>query len=170
MKKVISDHHPGRNFCSVRHWRGQQQLLRCLSQYIRVDAYVSVTLCWICFSGLDNRCTLYPLSLDEDPTTKKRVIATHTSYLSCCKFTNSDQQVSFLTSCKSVVSGGFCLFGTGVDLSKILGEQSKYWGQRVAITDEIIGVSQLLGGTCPDCPQSLCLVLFGFNFWYHRKL
>lgn len=43
--------------------------------------------------GLDNRCTLYPLSLDEDPAAKKRVIATHTSYLSCCKFTNSDQQI-----------------------------------------------------------------------------
>ncbi|KAK2168202.1 hypothetical protein LSH36_19g01046 [Paralvinella palmiformis] len=43
--------------------------------------------------GLDNKCTLYPLSLDEDPTTKKRAIATHTSYLSCCKFTNSDQQI-----------------------------------------------------------------------------
>lgn len=47
------------------------------------------------FSGLDNKCTLYPLSLDEDPAAKKRAIATHTSYLSCCRFTNSDQQVSY---------------------------------------------------------------------------
>jgi len=27
----------------------------------------------------------------------------------------------------------------------------------VAITDEIIGAYQLLGGTCLGCPQSLCL-------------
>jgi len=27
----------------------------------------------------------------------------------------------------------------------------------VEITDEIIGISQLLGGTCPGCPKSLCL-------------
>jgi hypothetical protein len=45
-------------------------------------------------SGLDNKCTLYPLSLDEDPATRKRAIATHTSYLSCCKFVSSDHQVN----------------------------------------------------------------------------
>ena len=50
-------------------------------------------LCIYIGSGLDNKCTLYPLSLDEDPATKKRAIATHTSYLSCCKFVNSDHQV-----------------------------------------------------------------------------
>jgi len=43
---------------------------------------------------------------------------------------------------------------TGVDLSKILVWVTKILGgQWVATTDEIIGVSQLLGG----CPQSLCL-------------
>ncbi|XP_064618687.1 guanine nucleotide-binding protein subunit beta-5-like [Lineus longissimus] len=43
--------------------------------------------------GLDNKCTLYPLSLDEDPAAKKKAIATHTSYLSCCSFTHSDHQI-----------------------------------------------------------------------------
>ncbi|ELT87182.1 hypothetical protein CAPTEDRAFT_171720 [Capitella teleta] len=43
--------------------------------------------------GLDNKCTLYPLSLEEDPVAKKRPVATHTSYLSCCRFTNSDHQI-----------------------------------------------------------------------------
>ncbi|CAH1796547.1 unnamed protein product [Owenia fusiformis] len=43
--------------------------------------------------GLDNKCTIYPLSLEEDPATRKRTIATHTSYLSCCRFTNSDNQI-----------------------------------------------------------------------------
>lgn len=43
--------------------------------------------------GLDNKCTVYPLSLEHDPASKKHVIATHTGYLSCCKFSNSDQQI-----------------------------------------------------------------------------
>ncbi|XP_074650432.1 guanine nucleotide-binding protein subunit beta-5-like [Tubulanus polymorphus] len=43
--------------------------------------------------GLDNKCTLYPLSLDEDPALKKKTVASHTSYLSCCTFTHSDQQI-----------------------------------------------------------------------------
>ena len=40
-------------------------------------------------------------------------------------------------------------------LSKILGrEQTKLLGGKVAITDEYMGISQLLGGrdTCPGCP------------------
>jgi len=47
---------------------------------------------------------------------------------------------------------------TGVDFVK------KYWGTnenigegKLSITNEIIGVFQLLGGTCPGCPQSLRL-------------
>ncbi|KAK6179230.1 guanine nucleotide-binding protein subunit beta-5 [Patella vulgata] len=43
--------------------------------------------------GLDNKCTVYPLSLEEDPASKKKAVATHTSYLSCCSFTNSDYQI-----------------------------------------------------------------------------
>ncbi|KAL5004094.1 hypothetical protein ScPMuIL_017550 [Solemya velum] len=43
--------------------------------------------------GLDNKCTIYPLSMDEDPVTRKKAVATHTSYLSCCSFTCSDQQI-----------------------------------------------------------------------------
>ena len=43
--------------------------------------------------GLDNKCTVYPLSMDEDPTQKKKIVASHTSYLSSCTFTYSDQQV-----------------------------------------------------------------------------
>ena len=34
---------------------------------------------------------------------------------------------------------------TGVDLSKILGGSQNIWGQRVAITFEITGISQFLG-------------------------
>jgi len=43
---------------------------------------------------------------------------------------------------------------TGVDLSKISGKQPKYWrGKKVAITDETIGVSQLLGARAPAAPK-----------------
>lgn len=31
--------------------------------------------------------------MDEDPAAKKKAVATHTSYLSCCSFTCSDYQV-----------------------------------------------------------------------------
>ena len=41
---------------------------------------------------------------------------------------------------------------TGVDLSKIFGRQPKYRGQWVVITDNMICISQLLVGSCPDCP------------------
>lgn len=44
--------------------------------------------------GLDNKVTVYPLSLDEDVTQKKKTVGTHTSYMSCCTFPNSDQQVN----------------------------------------------------------------------------
>nr|CAD7458148.1 unnamed protein product [Timema tahoe] len=43
--------------------------------------------------GLDNKVTVYPLSLEEDVTVKKKTVGTHTSYTSCCTFPNSDQQI-----------------------------------------------------------------------------
>lgn len=43
--------------------------------------------------GLDNKLTVYPLSVEEDVASKKRTVATHTSYMSCCIFPNSDQQI-----------------------------------------------------------------------------
>lgn len=43
--------------------------------------------------GLDNKVTVYPLSLDEDVSSKKKAVGTHTSYMSCCLFPNSDQQI-----------------------------------------------------------------------------
>lgn len=43
--------------------------------------------------GLDNKVTVYPLTLDEDVATKKKTVGTHTSYMSCCLFPGSDNQV-----------------------------------------------------------------------------
>jgi len=72
-----------------------------------IELWLTVELycCVLIASGLDNKCTLYPLSLDEDPASKKRAIATHTSYLSCCKFVNSDHQVSYCFESVSRISG-----------------------------------------------------------------
>lgn len=47
----------------------------------------------ICRSGLDNKCTVYPLTPDEDPILKKKLVATHSSYLACCLFNISDYQL-----------------------------------------------------------------------------
>ncbi|KAA0192159.1 hypothetical protein HAZT_HAZT006811 [Hyalella azteca] len=54
--------------------------------------YHLIILYHVC-RGLDNKVTVYPLSLDEDVTVKKRAVGTHTSYMSCCTFPYSDQQI-----------------------------------------------------------------------------
>ena len=43
--------------------------------------------------GLDNKITVYPLTMDEDLSSKKKTVGTHTSYMSCCLFPGSDNQV-----------------------------------------------------------------------------
>jgi len=42
---------------------------------------------------------------------------------------------------------------TGIDLSKVWGKP-KYWGEKVVTTDECMGISQLLGGTCTQTAPS----------------
>lgn len=53
-------------------------------------------------SGLDNKCSVYPLSLDknENLAAKRKSVAMHTNYVSSCSFTRSDMQVSV---CVSIV-------------------------------------------------------------------
>jgi len=43
--------------------------------------------------GLDNKVTVYPLSMEDDPNVRRKTVGTHTSYMSCCLFPNSDQQI-----------------------------------------------------------------------------
>ncbi|XP_028175138.1 uncharacterized protein LOC114363575 isoform X1 [Ostrinia furnacalis] len=45
--------------------------------------------------GLDNKVTVFPLggAGDEEPAARKRTVATHTSYMSCCVFPNTDRQI-----------------------------------------------------------------------------
>ncbi|KAI5611368.1 guanine nucleotide-binding protein subunit beta-5b [Silurus asotus] len=51
--------------------------------------------CVIACGGLDNKCSVYPLSLDksENLAAKRKQVAVHTNYLSACSFTNSDMQL-----------------------------------------------------------------------------
>lgn len=44
----------------------------------------------IACGGLDNKCSVFPLSFEDDILQKKRSVATHTSYMSCCMFMRSD--------------------------------------------------------------------------------
>lgn len=43
--------------------------------------------------GLDNKVTVYPLSMVDDVNQRRKNVGTHTSYMSCCLFPNSDQQI-----------------------------------------------------------------------------
>ncbi|CAG7835562.1 unnamed protein product [Allacma fusca] len=48
----------------------------------------------IACGGLDNKVTVYPLSLEDDATQRKKPVGTHTSYTACCTFLpNSDYQI-----------------------------------------------------------------------------
>lgn len=43
--------------------------------------------------GLDNKVTVYSIGSEEDLSSRKKTVGTHTSYTSCCIFPNSDQQI-----------------------------------------------------------------------------
>lgn len=43
--------------------------------------------------GLDNKVTVFPLGGEEEPSQRKRTVATHTSYVSCCLFPNTERQL-----------------------------------------------------------------------------
>uniref|UniRef100_A0AAQ5YUS3 Guanine nucleotide binding protein (G protein), beta 5b n=1 Tax=Amphiprion ocellaris TaxID=80972 RepID=A0AAQ5YUS3_AMPOC len=51
--------------------------------------------CAVACGGLDNKCSVIPLSLDsnENCAAKKKTVAMHTNYISGCTFTNSDMQL-----------------------------------------------------------------------------
>ncbi|XP_034416303.1 guanine nucleotide-binding protein subunit beta-5b isoform X1 [Cyclopterus lumpus] len=51
--------------------------------------------CAVACGGLDNKCSVFPLSLDknENLSAKKKSVAMHTNYVSGCTFTSSDMQL-----------------------------------------------------------------------------
>lgn len=45
---------------------------------------------------MDNKVTVFNISNpEEDPSAKKKTVGTHTNFMSCCLFPNSDQQVVY---------------------------------------------------------------------------
>lgn len=52
-----------------------------------------LNIVFICCRGLDNKVTVYPLHQEDEVSIRKKTVATHTSYMSCCVFPNSDQQI-----------------------------------------------------------------------------
>jgi len=59
---------------------------------ICVECNIYIILSWN-FRGLDNKVTVYPLNQEDDVSAHKKTVGTHTSYMSCCAFPNSDQQI-----------------------------------------------------------------------------
>lgn len=80
--------------CSL--WVSVSCCLYTLMFFINCLSYLSSRLF---LRGLDNKCSVYPLSLDknENLAAKKKSVAMHTNYLSACSFTNSDMQVKTST-------------------------------------------------------------------------
>ena len=58
---------------------------------------------------------------------------------------------------------------TGVDLSKILGGKPESWGKMVSITDEYMGVSQLLGARARAAPKSTPMVRFTHTCTMYKR-
>jgi len=48
---------------------------------------------FVACGGLDNKITLYKVTIDDDISKQKKIIASHTQYISACKFMYSDQQI-----------------------------------------------------------------------------
>lgn len=69
------------------------QMIAC--GYIKMNNIYKNFICFNFFSGLDNKCSVVPLSFEDDILQKKRSVATHTSYMSCCTFLRSDNLVFF---------------------------------------------------------------------------
>lgn len=70
----------------------KEQALTMPTTWIMSCAY-SPSGCFIATGGLDNKVTVYPVNTEEDVSSKKKTVGTHTSYMSCCTFPRSDQQV-----------------------------------------------------------------------------
>lgn len=83
--------------------------------HLNTDIFISFK------SGLDNKCSVFPLSLDknENLAAKKKSVAMHTNYVSGCTFINSDMQVS--TYLVRNWKHSWCTHSTNTETYKILG-------------------------------------------------
>jgi len=89
---------------------------------------------FVACGGLDNKVTVYPITSDEEMAAKKRTVGTHTSYMSCCIYPNSDQQI---------------LTGSGDSTCALWALKCSYHQIGVAFFCKFLGVGLLsAGGQC----------------------
>ncbi len=69
--------------------------------------------------GLDNKVTVYSLALNENVSSQKKTVGTHTSYMSCCTFPNSDQQVKLNRIFQQIFGVKWLQWGHGVILFSV---------------------------------------------------
>lgn len=84
---------------------------------------LSLTAIITLLSGLDNKCSVYPLTFEknENMAAKKKSVAMHTNYLSACSFTNSDMQVNVSPAPCSPSPDTSCIWGQCTCPSLLLG-------------------------------------------------
>lgn len=138
-------------------------VLYLLYTFIFVLKCLSNLSCYISFRGLDNKCSVYPLSLDknENLAAKKKSVAMHTNYLSACSFTNSDMQVKififwwmFHLPCLSQGNSCLCSF-TSASLvllwltGHVIGKESPFYSNVFFLSSFIFKILTSSGdGTC----------------------
>ncbi|KAL1241362.1 Guanine nucleotide-binding protein [Trichinella spiralis] len=91
-RHVVSSSHDGKVIVWDAFTTNKEHAITMPTTWVMACAY-SPSSSLIACGGLDNKCTIYPLSLHEDISTKKRAVATHTSYMSCCTFLRSDNLI-----------------------------------------------------------------------------
>ncbi|XP_077257041.1 guanine nucleotide-binding protein subunit beta-5 isoform X1 [Temnothorax americanus] len=91
-RHIVSSSQDGRMIIWDAFTTNKEHAVSMPTRWVMACAYgPSGTL--VACGGLDNKVTVYPLSLEDDVAVHKKTVGTHTSYMSCCAFPNSDQQI-----------------------------------------------------------------------------
>ena len=87
------------------------------------------------------------------------------SFASCTVIPTTNKFLSTHTPCIIFLICRYLVY-TGIDMSKILGEQTKiFWGQKMVKSGKCMGISQLLGGHMPGLPpKSTPMMDYVFGF------
>ncbi|XP_030745588.1 guanine nucleotide-binding protein subunit beta-5 [Sitophilus oryzae] len=91
-KHIVSSSQDGKMIIWDAHTTNKEHALTMPTTWVMACAYAPSGNFVAC-GGLDNKVTVYPLVLDEEISQRKKTVGTHTSYMSCCLFPNSDQQI-----------------------------------------------------------------------------
>ncbi|KAL2088780.1 hypothetical protein ACEWY4_015679 [Coilia grayii] len=93
-RRMVSSSQDGKIIVWDAYTTNKEHALSMPCTWVMACAYAP-SGCAIAAGGLDNKCSVYPLSLDknENLAAKRKPVAMHTNYVSHCTFTNSDMQV-----------------------------------------------------------------------------